>query len=262
MAAKSAFAPLSSFAQNGRSPKPALFTCSAVKPGANLSATSTDPSFTEWAQTANIRMSHLSLATFPASATQPSIRGLVATQPIKKNTSLITVPSRSALQATTTADEKAPDQFPLTQSEWRKLPWYARLALQVLSANEAAVHPLQAWTQRLPSAIDVPHHWSDADLVQLQSSRMVSLISKQRQAYRKAFQSIEAALPNCRLSYERFVWAVDSVRSRAFAGPLEPAPFKARLQLAGFIAVNTLVWPCVHVLPWENALNGMLTLRP
>lgn len=234
-------------------------TCKAVQPKSTPPQNETDSSFAQWVQSADIRMPNLSLATFTSSSKrQSSMRGLTVTQPIKKNDSLITVPSKSALQATTTANEKPLEQFPLSTSEWRKLPWYARLALNVLSAYQQKDHPLHTWATRLPSPIDIPHHWSESDLELLQSDRLISLISKQRQSYRKVFDRIITALPNTDLSYDSFLWAVDCVRSRAFAGPLEPAPFKDRLRLTIFVTINTLLWPSVNALSWENAINGMV----
>lgn len=211
--------------------------------------------FSQWAASLHIHMPSLVLSSFPSS---PS-RGLAATQPIKKSGTLVTVPSSAALQVTTAADERIPEQFPIPRSVWRSLPWYARLALSIVTASNTDSDLLHQWTNCLPSSIDTPHHWSTAELEQLQSPRMLTLVHDQRRAYTACYNRIFDAVPDTDLSYDLFIWAVDCVRSRAFSGPQEAAPFRERLRLALFIASNTLVWPTLHVIPWENALNGGLT---
>lgn len=218
-------------------------------------------SFTEWAQSIGIRMPSLTLTTFPANKlSRLSDRGLCATEPIKKRASLIVVPSEFALEVTTTADERAPRRFALSRATWRELPWFVRLALVLLSVRNDEQHPLHGWSKSLPTTVDVPHHWADADIAWLQSPRMSSQIDDQRRTYRNCFQRITNALPDVEISYDEFVWAIDCVRSRAFAGPLEPAPFRERLKLTLFVVGNTFLWPSLNILPWENAINGMLEI--
>lgn len=218
-----------------------------------------DTSFENLVDSLQIRLPSLTLSTFPAPAKywRGPVRGLRATKPISKNETLVSVPSASALQVTTTADETIPASFPIPKETWRTLPWYARLALMVLHVKRDVNNALHIWTKFLPSLVDSPHHWSDDDLAQLQNDHIVSLIRDQRRSYSTAYNRICAAIPSARLSYDEFIWAVDCVRSRAFSGPLEPAPFRARLRLTIFIALNTLAWPILNVLPWQNSLNGM-----
>lgn len=251
---------------------PRTSTCSrhqvlnlSIKPSDNHSTVTQSPSihgrdFTEWGESQGIQTSSIVLTeSYSPSHLSVSTRGLCATAPIQKGASLTTVPAKSALQVTSTADESIPEQFPIPKSEWRKLPWFARLALLLISARKNKNHPLHPWTKLLPSSVDLPYHWSDSEISQLQDQRIASLIKTQRHSYQNCFQKICNALPQKNsLSYKEFSWAVDCVRSRSFSGPLEAAPFRDRLRLIMFVAVNTFVWPSLHVLPWENAVNGMI----
>lgn len=217
-----------------------------------------DTSFEKLVTSLKIRLPSLTLSTFsePVRNSKESVRGLSATKPISKNETLVSVPSASALQVTTTADESIPAQFSMPKETWRTFPWYARLALMILNVKRDKSHPLHDWVTLLPSYVDTPHHWSDADLAQLQNDHMVALIREQRRSYSNTYNKICIASPTSRMSHDAFIWAVDCVRSRAFSGPLEPAPFRARLRLSLFITVNTFIWPLLNVLPWQNSLNG------
>lgn len=217
-----------------------------------------DTSFEKLVTSLDIRLPSLTLSTFPTPVKKwkEPVRGLCAINPISKNETLVSVPSKSALQVTTTADETVPASFPIAKETWRTLPWYARLALMILHVKRDEKNALHHWAEFLPRVVDTPHHWSDDDIAQLQNDHMSSLIRDQRRSYSTAYNRICAAIPSARLSYDTFIWGVDCVRSRAFSGPLEPASFRARLRLSVFIAANTLLWPILNILPWENSLNG------
>lgn len=147
--------------------------------------------------------------------------------------------------------------FSISRSDWRQLPWFVRLGLMVVAARRDTEHRLHAWTNRLPIDVDVPYHWTDADIAELQSERLTALIKKQQSMYNDYFKLVSKVLPRgVSLSKTEFLSAIDCVRSRAFSGPLETAPFRERLRLSLFIAANTFVWPLLNVLNWENALNG------
>lgn len=211
----------------------------------------------------NVHMPSLVLSSFPApNAKNKSLRGLRATKPIQKNETLVSVPSSSVLQVTTTSDEAIPQAFPIPREIWRTLPWYARLALMILDAKRDQSHPLHAWASLLPASVDTPYHWTDAELDQIQSDRIVALVREQRRSYATIYNRICLHIPTARLPYESFKWAVDCVRSRAFSGPLETAPFRARLRLVLFIAGNTFLWPLFNVLPLQNSINGLFCLFP
>lgn len=225
----------------------------------------------------------LALTTFsPSEASPQPTRGLAATAAIAQRETLAVVPLTAALQVTSTAAERPPRSLPISRAQWSSLPWYARLALLLVDARRDVYHALHAWAMRLPTSLNSPHHWGERELAELQSEAFVNAVAGQRRAYRECYDKVAAAVvtgvdaaavasatsrttmmtmenakPRLNVTFEQFVWAVDCVRSRAFAGPLEAAPFRERLQLTAFVAVNTLLWPALNFLEWENALNGM-----
>lgn len=233
----------------------------------HMSSKSVDSDFSKWASSANITMPSVVLTNFKPSSKSQTIgspsRGLLATAPIQKRSTLITVPSKSALQVTTAADETIPSIFSIPRSEWRRIPWYARLALLIINAQRDKNHPLHAWINRLPfTSVDVPHQWTDEEIARFQNERLRSLILEQRQAYSECYRRVSGLLPHDQsISKDEFISVINCVRSRAFSGPLETAPFRERLRLLIFIATNTFLWPLLNVLSWENSLNGMFPVN-
>lgn len=220
---------------------------------ASASVKTVDSDFSQWASSVGITMPSLHLTNFNTT----KIRGLAASSPITERSTVITVPSTSALQVTSAADEKPPEIFSISRSDWRQLPWFVRLGLMVVAARRDTEDRLHGWANRLPTDVDVPYRWSDAEIAELQSERLAKLIKKQRRIYDDYFKRVCQMLPrDVSLSKSEFLSGIDCVRSRAFSGPLEAAPFRQRLQLSLFIVANTFGWPLLNVLSWENALNG------
>lgn len=218
----------------------------------------TDSDFATWASSVGIRMPSVTLTRFSASS-----RGMRASQTIDKGAPLVRVPAASALQVTSTCFETVPASFDATQ--WKKLPWFARLALLILTTPEH--HPLYPWlSTKLPISKgdeEPPYKWSSKQIDELQSPALRGSLIKQKQAYASVFAAVKKAQVDGeerkKINQRRFFEVVDCIRARAFSGPLETAPFKDRFLLFVFIFTNTVAWPLVHVLPWQNALNGGLT---
>lgn len=168
------------------------------------------------------------------------------------------------LQVTSLDRAAPPAGVSCSASKWRIIPWYARLALRLLAVRSDDQHVLHVWANSLPQSLDVPHRWSDRELDALQSPRLTALVREQARVYRQLYNDIVNDLPPeaRRPPLGDFLWALDMVRSRSFAGPLEAAPFRERARLAAFIVANTLLWPAIHALPFQNALNGMYFLLP
>lgn len=228
---------------------------------------SQDNAFSEWASENNVDMSALALTSCEPDAQSNMVgnRGMIALSPLKRGDQLISVKSSITLQVSSLDAKKTPFPSKLSQRTWARLPWYGRLAILLLDAKQQDDSALQPWLSRLPSFFDTPFHWSDKELLELQNPRMVEAIHEQKKQYRKLFDEISGNTDNPigrKLEYADFVWAIECIRSRAFSGPLEAAPFKERLRLLAFILSNTLAWPSLHVLPWENALNGMFCASP
>lgn len=169
----------------------------------------------------------------------------------------MSVPDSACFQVTSLDRRRSPFQEKISSQTWRRLPWFARLALRILEARNGE---FKDWVNRLPREFDTLIHWNMKELKELQSPRMINEVTKQKATYREYWDILNGDPGNGMLrdlTYDEFVWAVECVRSRAFSGPLELASFKERSRLFAFIAVNTFLWPTVGVLNWENALNGM-----
>lgn len=233
------------------------------KAGDEITAPVADKAFSSWATDNNIDMSVLALTDFGSdSAKSRKVgRGMTATAALRKDDQLISVARKSTLQVTSLDRKKTPIPNKLSQATWQKLPWFARLAMLLLDAKLDPESKLQPWIERLPQSFETPFHWSEKELLELQSPKMTQDVHEQRKKYRKLFDEINGNADNAiarKMNYSDFVWAVECIRSRAFAGPLEAAPFKERLRLFLFILTNTFAWPALHLLSWENALNGQL----
>lgn len=214
--------------------------------------------FNTWTEKTGIQMPSISLTNFDSERKGVAQRGMLATSPVRAGDLLISVDRKKVLQVTSLDVKQSPFPEKVPSDTWRKLPWYVRLALRTADCQQDLEHELHLWASLLPTSVDLPHHWSDSQLAELQNSRLIDAIVEQRNEYRKWYSLLNNANnPIMRgRKYTDFVRAVDCVRSRAFQGPLELAPFKERLRLLLFIAANVLLWPALKALPLENALNG------
>lgn len=234
---------------------------SPSKTGDEISTRVTDPAFSTWAVENKIDMSVLALTEFDNEAAKngKGTRGMTALSPLKKGEQLLSVSRFATLQVTSLSGKRSPIPAKISQQTWQMLPWYAHLALLLLDAKLDAGSKLQPWIERLPASFNTPFHWTEKELLELQSPRMTKAVHEQRRLYRKLYDAINSNADNAiarKMKYSEFVWAVECIRSRAFSGPLEAAPFKERLKLFLFILTNTFAWPALHVLSWENSLNG------
>lgn len=208
--------------------------------------------FGEWADSACISISNLDISRF-----SDGLRGLRALTTVLKNEPLISVPSDAALQVSSLDGTKSPFPEKVPAELWQRLSWYARLALML--HDKKSDPAWRGWIALLPKSFDTPIQWCESDLAELQSPRMRKRVHTQRKSYRAMYDSLEKCAITDSLSYDDFVWAINCVRSRAFSGPLETAPFKERVRLSAFIVINTLVWPALNVLGWRQALDGKYT---
>lgn len=226
-----------------------------------VSTLTPDESFATWAKANMVDMSSLALASWEPQklGMNASSRGMTATAPLKKGNRLITVSCQSTLQVTSLDGKKSPIPHQISGETWQRLPWFARLALLLLDAKLDPKSNMKLWIQKLPKSFDTPFHWSERELLELQNRKMIQSVHEQRKLYRKLYNDINGNADNLlarKLKYDDFVWAVECIRSRAFSGPLEVAPFKERARLFLFIIANTIAWPAINILSWENALNG------
>lgn len=229
-------------------------TTSGVKPEQSSLNTQT-AAFRTWSDEKHICMPGLEISEFA-----DGLRGVRATVPLSANAPLISVPASITLQVSSLDRSRSPFPEKIHPEAWKKLPWYARLALKLHDKKNDP--SWQEWISLLPDGFDTPFHWPEADLVQLQSPTMTNLIHLQRKSYRKLYIDLISDTRNAitkTMSYEDFVWAIDCVRSRSFSGELEPATFKERFRTVTFISLITIAWPSFHLLSWNQSINGKKT---
>lgn len=210
--------------------------------------------FQSFADECGILMNKLELAIFPG-----NLRGVRAKSGISKNDVLMSAPSSAVLQVSTLDATRSPISDKICTETWRKLPWYARLAILLHVQRLSQQHRWTQWIEMLPRSYDIPFYWKQHELNELQNKSVIDAVEAQRKSYRNVYATIKENDQNTLtdfMSYDDFVWAVHSVRSRAFSGSMEVAPFKERLRLMLFVAANTVAWPLLHVLDWGNAING------
>lgn len=70
-----------------------------------------------------------------------------------------------------------------------------------------------------PGVLDTPLHWSEEKLNSFPYKHICRNVKKQRQSWRTLHDKVRSVNVAWKdLSYERFAWAMETVRSRAFAG--------------------------------------------
>lgn len=135
----------------------------------------------------------------------------------------------------------------------------ATLLLKESARGKAS--PVWGYIIQLPESIDTPVRWTDKEIEQLQYAPLIAEIRQQRTVWKEQYDKFKQAakgLGGDGVSYERFLWAAENVRSRAFSGPYAGAPFSDRLKLGGFVAAAGLAYVTWAHVPLEQALNGAI----
>ena len=134
---------------------------------------------------------------------------------------------------------------------WQQAGWQGRLALRLLKARKDEAD-LSGWFDALPKALDdeLPVvSWTDADLNDCAYAPLREVVSEQKKRWKKAE---DALLPSSSFTQKDPRWALATVLTRSFSGPLEASSPTQRLATVGFAA-----WLAGgHVVggygPWER----------
>lgn len=212
----------------------------------------------EWATTVGIDMKSLSL-----SRSRDGPRGLVTEASRTVGEPLISVPASLALQVKSLDSKVSPFPNEVGSHVWEKLPWYSRLAIELLRARHGLgsnAGPLAPYLDLLPKKFDeLPYHWTEDEMALLQDVRLSEMVRSQQILYRGQYDSILASTNTAWLSLEDYIWAVQCVRSRSFSGDLETTPFGDRLRLFGFVAALAVIGATSGTMTLSSAANGALT---
>lgn len=134
-------------------------------------------------------------------------------------------------------------------------------ALLLKEASMGKNSPVWGYIVQLPESIDTPVRWTDTEILELQYSPLETDIQQQKKLWKAQYDQFKAGskgLKGSNVSYERFLWAAENVRSRAFSGPYAGAPIGDRLKLGGFVAAAGLAYVTYAHVPLEQALNGAI----
>lgn len=102
-------------------------------------------------------------------------RGLIATADIQPGECVCDVPVSAAIRVY----PGCPTVLQIPQTEWQQLPWYGQLALTLLNEQrQGADSKWCAYIRQLPTAVDVPVLWSEAEVQQLQCGYFIEQVCK------------------------------------------------------------------------------------
>lgn len=157
-------------------------------------------------------------ADFPYVCSKDGLRGLSALKNFDKNEILIELPIDKCLYAPEEADDNScPDPELLTI--WKTIKGTSRLSLLLLKEYEIKEKSnIYNYINNLPApgSIGTPLHWSEKQLKSIPYPPLIRAVSIQKEQWKKFYN----LLPNSysKVSYERFIWSMEIVRSRAFNG--------------------------------------------
>jgi len=222
-----------------------------ARPSASVrmgAAAASQSAFERWAEDKGISAPALRLDDFDG------LRGVSATKDLAPNERILAVPSRLALQVTTTqrAPQWASDEL------WRAAPWHHRLALTLLHEESKVDSPLRPWLEELPTSIHTPISWDAEQLLELGYAPMVDDVRTQREEWDALVQRLQRDPPEGVATDRESVYrALSIVRSRSFSGPFAGGTFKGSLvQL--FLACTAAGAFAISGGNAELALDGFL----
>ena len=190
------------------------------------------------------------------------VRGLIATENIKQGEQLIAAPRASALETTSLEAKNAPRELKRAgycdDAGWQQAGWQGRLALRLLKARKDE-SDLRGWFDALPASYDeLPVvSWTDADLSDCAYAPLREVVVEQRKRWKKAE---DALLPSSSFTQKDLRWALATVLTRSFSGPLEASSPTQRLATVGFAAWLAGGYVVGGYGPWETALQGFLAV--
>uniref|UniRef100_A0A383VDZ6 SET domain-containing protein n=1 Tax=Tetradesmus obliquus TaxID=3088 RepID=A0A383VDZ6_TETOB len=202
----------------------------------SVSSSSTALSIVPWAISNGIQFAKIKPAVF--GSTQE--RGVVATFDIGRNECICSVPAKAALR---TYPGCSP-ALGVAADMWQQLPWYAQLALVLLSElQQGKSSKFADYSALLPEQVDVPALWSEEELQQLRCPYFIEQVQQQRQQWAGLAQQLQPALSAARITQQQLLWALSVTRSRAFAAPYAAAPLSlAPKALAAAQVVAAAAW--------------------
>eukprot|EP00887_Chlorella_sp_A99_P007953 scaffold12.g7953.t1 len=185
------------------------------------------------------------------------LRGAVALADAPPEEPLVAVPRAAALVVTPRAACPLPA---FDAVAWKELPWATQMAALLL-AERAAGRASRLWgyVQQLPSSIDTPVRWSEAELAELQYPPLQAAVAAQQQQWRDLHARLAHAWGGSGApAWDDFLWAMENVRSRSFSGPWTGSSLRDKAALAAALLGGGGAYAAWQHLPAQQALNGLL----
>lgn len=175
--------------------------------------------FTIWAMAAGVQLlERLAIGKISGE------RGVVAEANVPRGARVLTVPCKLSLQVTTA--EAAPTWC--DQEAWQAAKWDARLAMKLLHEADSGESALQPWFDQLPTSFGTPISWGAEEAASAFEALRYPALGRAVAAQRDEWEAARVRAPG-RPSPERWSWAMNVVRSRAFSGPYTGGTFKGAL---------------------------------
>lgn len=152
-----------------------------------------------------------------------TLRGLQATTgQFKKGSAVISVPIGETLSSSDTGEQGCPSGL---EEVWKELKATSRVSLLLLqqwSNSKEKKTKFTSYIEALPApgSLGTPFHWTDECLDSFPYKPLVVSVKLQRQKWAELYSKIQNSGSLKGVSYERFVWAMEIVRSRAFTGSI------------------------------------------
>ncbi|KAI7838732.1 hypothetical protein COHA_007528 [Chlorella ohadii] len=187
------------------------------------------------------------------------LRGAKALDAIAPDEIFVTVPRGAAVVVA--PNERCPCPDFVDPAFYKEAPWFVKMALLLLwERSRGRASPVWGYIEQLPSSIDTPVRWSEAELEELQYAPAIKEIRQQQAAWRQQYDKFCAAAKQGKHSYEDFLWALENVRSRAFSGPYTGSSVGEKARTLGLLLAAGGAYAAWQQLPLEQALNGLISV--
>jgi hypothetical protein len=146
------------------------------------------------------------------------LRGLSSSSQIQANDAVVSLPlSKCLVAAEKAGDTKGPSAY---ASVWGDIKGTSRLALLLLDEyQQLEKSAIKDYIEHLPAPCEIatPFHWDDEFLEKLPYKSMIEAVTLQKKGWKRLYDLVTQNKANT-VSFERFVWAMEMVQSRAFQG--------------------------------------------
>eukprot|EP01041_Mallomonas_annulata_P010430 gene10430-21761_t len=147
-----------------------------------------------------------------------SSRGLAAQLKLSANEQVIVLPVESVLKASSKDLIDCPEES--LQSLWTNIPYTSRVSILLLKEWEKGINSkFSPYINALPlpSTLSSPLHWPEEFLQIFPYEPIIKNTTIQKRKWKNLYNEL-LKTKSFTISYERFIWAMEMVMSRAFQG--------------------------------------------